>query len=426
MRTLYKTLAEVKLLHEFYLTGPDSKTVFHYSTQEERFQFLENFLMANRPSITGDIDFIVPEQYADTFRKHKLHLVPFYSGFRIAAEVEEVPDDDSVLYRPVTPLTGSEKLIIGLRKKNSNIVSYSSQRLSPPFDSIYLFTNNRAANTMVFPNLSSPIPASDSNDSREQGELSVNGGNIQAFFTDENGSELWLPVPGNGYVNENDRVLIARRFSFAFPKNSAVASATFRLTDVQGNEIQSFTTAVGSSGKVILSFDESATEDLVPYHLEVQTPQQTRNYCLSFFGSMPDFRNYWAIICLVPRVPSGDFNLIDDDGFLRIRKNPDGTEIQPEFFEIRVKSRPTFWRYSNEHGKKLKANTSLDDYLIHDDERGVMISRTMRYASVTATPFEGNGNTRILPQPSSFNNLRVEGGRILIDVPVPRSDLFDI
>jgi hypothetical protein len=74
----------------------------------------------------------------------------------------------------------------------------------------------------------------------------------------------------------------------------------------------------------------------------------------------------------------------------------------------------------------LKVNASLDDFLGYDPERGVRTSLSMRNASNTPVDFTGNGSSRFLPHPQSFDPITIEGGRIITEIRVPRSDLFDI
>jgi hypothetical protein len=196
MRSIYKTLAEVKVLHEYYLTEADGKTIFDYSGQEEKMKFLERFLSANRPMIEGDIAFDIPLSFSDTFRNNRLRLIPSYSGFRIMAEVEEVrASDNSITYRPMTPIAPDEMLVIGLRKKNSSLNVFSNERINTPFPSIYLFSNTGAADSVSFPSLSAAIPDYSALNTYEQGELTLDGsGNIQSFYTDEHGKSAMAPT----------------------------------------------------------------------------------------------------------------------------------------------------------------------------------------------------------------------------------------
>jgi hypothetical protein len=283
---------------------------------------------------------------------------------------------------------------------------------------------------MSFPTLSAPIPEYSTVHTYEQGELSLNTlGEVQSFFSDQDGNEQWSTLSGTGFANERDRILLPSRFTYTFPKNSTGTGATeaeFRLLDLNDNEVQTLVTTVPEYGKVNLNFNGTSVEPLKRYRLEVDSLRMRSTHEVAFFEAEQGSLNYWGFVLLVPRVQSEEFNLIDDDGFIRLRKNPDGTESKPEFFEIRIKSRPTFWRYANEHGRKIKTNASLDDYLIHDDENGVMTSLQMRYASVSPKVFSGNGNTRHLPQPLSYSDLRLETNRIVTEIRVPRSDLFDV
>ena len=62
MPTVYKTLFEIKLLHEYYLTREDGTVVFSESNQVDRLAFLEEEFSKDKPSISDDVSFEFPKK----------------------------------------------------------------------------------------------------------------------------------------------------------------------------------------------------------------------------------------------------------------------------------------------------------------------------------------------------------------------------
>lgn len=433
MNTVYKVMTEVKVLHEYYLTEETGKTIFEYATQQERNDFLARSFEANRLTIANDISFDVLPDTAEVFGSHRLRVIPSYFGFKILVQVaEEVLADNSIAFRPVLPLP--DGIIVGLKKKNTAMDAFTNGRISTALPSIFFFSNTGEPATKDFPILSARVPAFSLLTSYEQGELSLSSsGTVQSYSVDDNGNEQWIPVPGNGFVNEQDRVLVTPEFDYKFPLQTSVTTASFRLLDAAGQQIRTIEMQ-DSSGlrKVRLSFNNPSlllgirNGTFPKYTLQVSGNNYAQDHVVTFIGPEYSLKNYWGIVHLSASVDDEQFNLLDENGYLRTRKNPDGTSTMPQYFEIRIKSRPTFWQYVNEQGRKIKGNPTLDDFLKYDAVRGVMTSLSMRNASKTPTDFLGNGNARFLPHPSSVDAIAIEGDRIITKITVPRSDLFDV
>ena len=58
---IYKTLFEIKLMHEFYLTEKDGNTIFDLADQKDRINFLLNQYTIDRSSVNKDIEFKFPK-----------------------------------------------------------------------------------------------------------------------------------------------------------------------------------------------------------------------------------------------------------------------------------------------------------------------------------------------------------------------------
>ena len=80
MKTLYKSLFEIKLYHEFYQTEKSGNNIFELANQPDRLDFLFKKFQSFEDHINDDIDFLTPESQEDFFKNNNLKLLPTYSG----------------------------------------------------------------------------------------------------------------------------------------------------------------------------------------------------------------------------------------------------------------------------------------------------------------------------------------------------------
>src|ERR1043165_4516206 len=94
---IYKTLFEVKLMHEFFLTDQTGKTVFSLLDQEERKRVLLDEYARDNDSINQDLSFEIPRELKQQYEHLNLRLLPTYSGFKLAVRVKQVLLPDNAL-----------------------------------------------------------------------------------------------------------------------------------------------------------------------------------------------------------------------------------------------------------------------------------------------------------------------------------------
>ena len=260
MPVIYKTLFEVKLMHEYYLTKKDGSVVFENAGQPARLNFLLDEFKDERPSVNDDINFEFPENLKQKYESHFLRLLPTYSGCRVVVRVNSrILSDQSVVYEPVVPLSDKLNIFILLSRKNFNIDTYTNARVKRCCPSVYFFSNRDVISSPTFPFLTSSIPVQDAAVMYEQGELSFAGAQIQEYYR-EAGTDKWNDVVGNGFVNESDRLLLPLKFDYTFDDTTNLTSALFILKDSNGNEVASSTesNAAGIRTKGSLSFSGKA------------------------------------------------------------------------------------------------------------------------------------------------------------------------
>ncbi len=439
MAVIYKTLFEVKLLHEYYLTQTDGITVFESATQDDRTAFLGRFYEKGAVSINADLDFDFPESLRSLYESYFLKVLPSYSGFRVLIRVnKKILTDQTLVYQPLASLPDNLAIHVLLKKKSSFIDVFTSARVNHPLPASYFFSNADPGGNHVSPFLTNPVGNYNSNYYYEQGELASFGTNdIQAYFENA-GGEQWSPVKGTGFANEADRCLLSSRFNYTFPEESNVKNVTFTLKEAGGTVID--TLSANSTDRIQkFSLDYSAKVVAVEirdaiqlnqsfFTLDVSGESYLRTHRLLINDPFYD-RLVWGVVTMVPRPTSTDFHLLATDGFLHKRETT-LTRIPHRVFEIPVRSRFTFWRYINDKKRPILANIDFSGYLTEED--GTWITNQPKFISKSFHKLhkDGGAETKYFPNPTDYSIKRNPADetdrRMFFHILVPRSKLFDV
>ncbi|MDQ6890409.1 MAG: hypothetical protein M3Z56_09065 [Bacteroidota bacterium] len=438
MSFIYKTLFEVKLIHEYFFTDINGDTIFAQANQSDRMNLLLEEFSGDRQSINDDLLFEFPENLLSTYKNYYLKLLSTYSGFKVAIRVnQKFLSDNTLVYDALHTLPGNFDINILISKKNNLIESYTNSILARPIQSTYFFTNETAGSAKTFPFLTSDVSAFDSsNTTYQQGELASFGINdIREFYKDDTGDQ-WYPVAGNAFANENDRMLLPAKFYYSFDAALNITDATFTLKDKNGNIIKTITAHNDNFiQNALVDFSDQADVISIPasfgypdiiFSLEVAATNgfsKTHNLIFSdsFYG-----RQNWGLINIRPGVMNASFDLFGTDGFLIKRKSAAGVWNEAPIFEIPIKSRFTFWRFKNVKGKELKLSAPLIDYLFKEDNNLLSIIPRSISNSYFKLPKQGSTDTKYFPGPVDFAITKDEKARICFDIMVPESDLFPI
>lgn len=430
----YKILCEVKLLHEYYLSDQDGTTIFDKALQQERLDYLQGRANFRQPSIEKDLAFEVPESAQAVFSNHKLRLVRSYSGFKIFAAVKEQALGGGIKgFRPEFTLNDSLPIIVNLKPQTPVLETLSNSPLKKALPAKYYFTNRNLGDAQSFPVLSRPLPLRDDTLTYEHGELVLDPGDnlSKAFFFGKDGSKNWHVVNGSGFANSNDLSLLPSEFYYSFSKTDAITSATFTLKNSVGDVVSSVTKNGSLLEGVRLDFGTT-----VPVKLDGVSTTLSEMYTLEVAGSGGFARVHpvvfadrklaasdtWGIIHLNPRVTDPQYNLLGDDGLLFTRRNADGTKTPHPIFEIRVKSRFSFWKYISQTGEKILDNATLHPFLDYDAASGSFETKQMLNASYLPTDFGSLG----IPSPETDTFLESDKKRVFISIRVPKSNLFKV
>ena len=444
MSLIYKTLFEVKLTHEYFLTNKDGSVVFSLANQPDRLQFLLGQFTDDRPSINNDLEFEFPESLLPKYEGLKIKILPCYSGFRVMARViQKVLADNSVVYEPLIPIPAD--FYIRVTDINRAVQEYSNFRISRPLPAIYFFTSLNIPATKTFPYLSAPVTNFNAANKYEQGELASFGPNdLRQFYQDDTGTDQWEPAGGNFFTNENDRLIVPIRFTYSFFGITNLTQASFvlkdkngvALKDINGNDTKKIIASPGNTiSRASLDFSDrlnlqtipkNAFGDTLVYTLEVSGDNgYAQTHTLVFSDAIMDVTEDWAAI-VINSAPGNAFDLLAADGFLKKRKNSLGVWEEAPVFEIPIKSRFCFWRYKNDLKSELDIIpalsgfvTKIGDVLVTNKPKSIALS----YFLVSN---DTNTATKYLPNPVDYEIRQDDKGRFCFDIVVPESDLFPI
>ena len=434
---IYKTLFEVKLMHEFYVTEKDGTVVFQLADQKDRINFLLSQYAIDRESVNKDVAFKFPEEFKSKYDGYYLKLLPTYSGCKVALQVKQIIlPDNSLVYKPFIPLPDDLNIHIQIDRKNNAIDAYTNKLISTAVPSMYLFSNENLLSSKTFPFLTANVSAFDAGKFYEQGELASFGINdIRENYKNDAGDQ-WEAVTGKGFANENDALLVPLKFYYSFINVNNITEAEFVLKDKDGVMIKTISiTSADALQKVLLDFSDkgdvlSVMEDLsfsrVIFSLEVTgNGGYAKNHKVIFSDVLYN-KACWGIVTIKPKPANSLFNLLANDGFLVKRRSPAGIWEDPRVFEIPIKSRFTYWRYINDKGRELKLIPDLTDYLFKEDK--LLMSKKPR--AISRSYFllqkEGSSDTRYVPNPITYELKKDSKQRLCFDIMVSESELFPI
>ena len=438
MSILFKTLFEVKVLHEFYLTNPVGDTIFSIPSQQDRLQFLKDEYNAERASVNDILEFAFPETLKETYKNYNLKLMATYSGFKVGIRVtqKKIPDG-SLVYEPFVPLPVKFGINVLLLKNGNAIDLITNKRMAAAIPGAYLFSNDTIAGNPTFPFLSGAVPSVLGGYDYEQGELaSFGAGNIAGFYKDDVG-EQWNSFEGTDFVNENDRLLLPLRFYYSFPEGSNITQATFTLNNKAGETVWSFQSGSSTTMNKCL-VDLSAMQDILTapvaenlqdfvFQLAVNGNDGYSNTHSMVCNDSFYTSDLWGMVSVQPKTFDTDFDLFSYDGYLKKMQDAAGVWTDDLVFEIPVKSRFVYWRYINNKEKKLVINDPTVGLYLSEYEDKLL---TKRPVSITQSFFSlkeaGGTGEKYFPNPVPGDLKKDDKDRLCYDVMVPVSDNFPV
>jgi hypothetical protein len=422
MTTIYKILAEVKILHEYYLTDADGKSIFSLGLIADRKQFLQDFYLKGQKGIHSDISFsFSPESI---YKEYHLKLLPTYSGFKIGVEVNRKLSGGQVAFTPVIDLPAGTLINVLVKGVDSRIKSFTNSRIQGLINASYFFTNDLSGLSSPF--LSQPINNEDTTYPYEQGELAVVLGNVSSFYYDTNNQQQWKKEAGMNYSSEKDRSLLPVNFIYQCDLSDNLTQVTFTLQD-SANQVV-FQQTKTSGGDPFQTIDVSVPPTLMTFPSVTDLSKAwyklsvtgnggfSRSYQV-IFQNAPEYNDLFALITFNCATSNTAFTLIDNNGLLITRYNNNNTvAVSHPVFEIWLKSKSVFWNYINDEGGVLK---NLYNTLLSPSSNGL---QTLIPEHLTILPQPVG--TKRLPNPVKESMIKQQGSQKILDILVPFSDQF--
>jgi hypothetical protein len=433
---LYKVLFEVLFLHEYHLTNSDQSSIFDAANIGNAGGYLAQRWQQGLPSTLDGVTVSLPPATQKLFAQQQMRLVPGYSGFQVVVRVNaNKRADGSVLYTPVAPLDDTDSFVILLQEAGGALSAISNGRMQRNTNGIYFFSNARAAS---FPSLSNAIPAKAANYPYEQGELLKDGKTVKAFYFDGKNSQF-LPVTGDGYANESDRVLVGTNFVYRFKPTDVVMDASFSLQESSGKVLKTITAKTSLPMRAVsLDFSQDDAGNPLPvttvpdssavvYTLKVRgTGNYSQTIPLVFYGDQPG--SSWGAVQVQTKVSNSAFSLLDGSGNLQTRVKADGTVQAAPSFQLRVKSLFRFRKYINNTGLTLSAPIGNLTSFLQQSGSELM---TLTPVPLTYLPYFFSTNPSAqsptwvyLPAPEPGGAMESSNNQLFSVIRVPESKLF--
>jgi hypothetical protein len=424
MEIIYKTVFEVHLLHEFYLTKQDGVSIFSKTTDTDRESFLLDFYSKDKRSINSDIRYSIPAAAVPFFQDHKLKLVPTYSGFKVATEVNKTSDGGLTAFEPVVPLSRDSAITVFIERSGPDIDSYTNMRTTNAINRIFYLSNENTGGAKTSPFLSNPVPSFDNSYAYQQGELYSEAGKIKSFYP---GITTGDPaIVGSDFLNETDRLCVSNFFYYHFDAADNVKQAQFILKDSSGTEVYKNTFTSASSLQTVAIIVDPIKLKKIPnghstasllHNLSVTGDGGYNRTFRLLFLDTPASQLPWAVININPIPADAAYTIIDNSGLLITRLNADRTvAVKPPSFVVCIKSKLTFWRYINNEGFQLK---NLYTTLLEPNGQGLATLKPVNHSYIPVPV-----GTQRFPNPEPFSMIKKEGAKSFADIIVPISDMF--
>ena len=413
---VFKKLFELRILHEYYLSKNDDSEYFALS-ELEKGEILDNMLFYDRYDIWKDIAIEPTRETLKVLDNQHLRFVRQKTGFLLGIKVK--PSVGGPFF-PFINLEESLTFSFMIRVKNSNFKNYTNQRLQSNFPAIFYFSNDNSDNNKIFPSLSSPVELFKSGRTYEAGEIVQIGPDVmQAIIkTNTNAPANWKKIDSIAITHEGEKFALPLQFSYGFEAGTNVLQADFMLKKTDGTIVKTISaTKTTPLDKVLLNFTPEDTEREVKglHLLEVSGDNGFQDNRRIFFSDNFNAADFGILEIKTDSANPG-FNLLNADGSI----NP----VTP-VYEIRIKSRNTYWRYLSSRGTTLAVTPKTAPYLISDS--GALRSKLpipMRGALYEFRDADPTVPLVFLPNPSDFSLKPETDGRIYSDIYV--SEIKDL
>ncbi|MBV6441921.1 MAG: hypothetical protein EPGJADBJ_03614 [Saprospiraceae bacterium] len=373
----YQRLFEIRILHEYYLLGPNVLSYFDLPKTERDTHF-RNRVLWNQYHLRNDL-LIEPDARTTTILKGlKWHFLPTLAGLSLAASAVpfQLSNGTTAKKPAISPSSGTQ-LLFYIRLRNPFFQNFTSIPLRRSlFSPIYYFSNNPSSvKGADFTSLSASVAVLEAGKQYEMGELARVGGVLKEAQqnTDGTNPSHWRDLSGDGYVNESDRICLPKVFFYPFAASDNIHTAIFTLKKPDGTPLPPFT--VNSDGttpltEVAVHFEPRPPDGL--YLLNINTGPVQKD--LNVFLTDAYDPTALGIVHLDLDVTDPTYRILGAEDEIRNENaDPAGKPIPP-VFEIRLRSRKTIWRYLSYFNNRRIRPDGLADYLKQEDNTAITLA----------------------------------------------------
>lgn len=434
---IYKKIAEVQILHNYFLTTSDGTSFFARNQPEK-----EDLLVKKLDRGIYDIrEVFTIRPHEDTeLRMNEYNLKMFTTplGFVVGIEVLVENIGGETVFKPRLEVPDAVHLNFSIQPRVSFFKTITNTSFQPVFPAIHYFSNTDKLEldeitvpTYKSLQLTNKLRAHQLGMTHEMGALIDFAGTLREAIQKTDGSDPthWEDIDDRGFVSDADRMLLPSNFAFSFRKEDAVLDASFVLEDAAALEVKTISKiSTEVLEDVYLNFSKIDETDVnspkIPsgfYTLKVTANAGPEISYPVYLNKAEYDKDLFGMIDLRFDEPNSPYSLLDAGGFLKTRITAADVLVPHPVFELRFKNRRTFWRYNSESVFSAGDITDTNGHLVPESVANEkLVSIHPKGLTETLVPFI-NGTSLVLPQPE-IPSLRVEKEKIFSEIFINQSN----
>ena len=374
----YQRLFEIRILHEYYLLGPNVLSYFDLP-KTNRDTIFRNRVLWNQYHLRGDLQ-IEPDKKTETILKGlRWRFLQTSAGFSVAAST--VPfqlSNGTPAKKPAIPPSTGTQMLFYIRSRNQFFNNFTAVplRTKTPQPIYYCSNSALSVDGADFASLSAQVAAIQAGRQYEMGELALIAGGLKEALQNTDGNNTtthWRNLSGDGYVNDSDRICLPKTFNYPFDASDNVQSAIFTLEKPDGTSLPPVT-ITGTGTKPLTNAPVHFTP-LPPdgfYQLKIDTGAVQKN--LDVFLTDAYDPTALGIVHLNLDETDLTYRILGAEGEIRNENTDPAGKPIPPVFEIRFRSRRTIWRYLSYYNTRRIKPDNLPDHLTQEDNAAITLA----------------------------------------------------
>ncbi|MBP0904196.1 hypothetical protein ACFSKN_08055 [Mariniflexile gromovii] len=434
--TVFKRLFEIQILHDYFLTAVDGVSFF-----DNNEVFKKDLLVKKLSNYLYDVNTIFEiEAVGNTklrLSENKLIFKKTALGFIVGTEVDVVDQAGEIRYKPMYVPKSDTNLTFALKAHIPFFKSITNTSFKPAFPAIFYFTNKGKIEfdeTTIPPYKSLPIatPANTHQNglTYEMGAIVNFGGTIRQALQSTDGSDPthWEDMDDKRFMTDADRILLPQNFQFVLKKDLNITQLDAVLEDLTSNPIKVINkTSLTPIEHVLFNFtkvDENNPNSAdIPsgyYLLKIKLNGGLEVSHSIYLNNDIYSKDYLGIIDIRFDELNSPFSILDATGLLKTKIDVANNKVLHPIFELRLKNRKTYWRYTKNSDFSVSELVATSSHLQAQPQPEVLVSIKPKALTETLVPFQ-NGTSLILPHPK-IASLKVERDKIFSEININQSN----